>query len=861
MYSRKKKPIINFLFLLLFLGSLAGYSQVSTVKPDSTLAKAIEAIPIIKIIPNIEETYAGIKLIEKKIEPKKGMILIDSLFPKQAALLQEKEQLAEEFIKANPNRQKVDNLIYKWSGYRDYFKGWSETINENLGRNIILYETIVRNQKKWELTYENAITKEVPVQLISSIEDVLDDLDSLHKTITQQNNNYLSLESSINDQITIIDLVTKELIALKNSEVYDLFNLRHPPIWKASFATTKTTAVKAGVESLGENLSNIWELIITGENQIYIYILFIILITIGFLYLKKSFIKYGYKEDNKDLLNARAMVVEQPIWSIIYLSLFVAFLFFKNTPILFDDIIILFVLVCAIPIVQPFIYQKFRNVPYFIVLVFILDTLKTYLWFSSPQYRIYLLIEALTVAGILLHFTYPYIKTRKLPLNKFGYLLVTLTPVIYFLILVSILSNILGYSNLADISLILGTQSSVLTLIFYALLMVADGIGIGFINDHFNNKASFDKTKKITLELKTLQVIRVLAFGFWFFYFLKMVDLFQPLSDMVTDTITEPFQVGSITFTFGAILSFIGILATAFLITSFVSFLLDGNEVKFNFIKLPKGIPAAVSLVIRYFILAFGFVLALSVLGIDLSKFNLMAGALGLGIGFGLQTIVSNFISGIILVFERPILPGDRVEVNNLMGTVNKIGVRSSQITTFDGAEVVVPNNNLISNDLINWTHTDNIKRIEIMVGTSYDSDPNTVLKVLTEIANENGQVLKTPPPKAYFNEFGESALIFRLLFWVYFDNGLSCKSDISVAIYDRFSELGIEIPFPQRVLHIPQTSQKNSFEIVSTPNPAPVVTNQDPAKDRNTKADTDEPPKEDEDSPSKEGRDKSSNW
>ena len=161
--------------------------------------------------------------------------------------------------------------------------------------------------------------------------------------------------------------------------------------------------------------------------------------------------------------------------------------------------------------------------------------------------------------------------------------------------------------------------------------------------------------------------------------------------------LTEPYKVGSITFTLGVILTFIAILAVSFLITSFISFLLDGKDVDFKIVKLPKGIPAAISLVIRYFILAFGTVLALSSLGIDLSQFNLMAGALGLGIGFGLQNIISNFISGIILVFERPILPGDTVEVNNLLGTVNKIGVRSSRISTYDGAEVVVPNNNLIS--------------------------------------------------------------------------------------------------------------------------------------------------------------------
>ncbi|WP_276391262.1 mechanosensitive ion channel family protein [Eudoraea chungangensis] len=837
----------HILLLLLFLTSNIGFSQADIKKQDSALVKEIIAIPVIKVIPSIEETYAEIKLTEKKIIPKKSIVLIDSLFPTQVSLIKKREIEANEFISANPNRQKVENLIDKWIGYREYYKTWSNSINEYLGRNVILFESIIKEQKKWDLTYENAVEREAPQQLLSSIEDVIIDLERLNEKIKDQNNSYLTLESAINDQIALVDEVTEDLLSLKNSEIYNLFTLRHPPIWKVSFKVAESDAIKAGVESVGENSLQIWELIKTGEQDIYIYFLIIILITLGILYLKKSFLKYGYEENNKDLLNARAIVVDNPIWAIVFLSLFSALIFFSNTPKLFTDILVLITLISAIPLVQPYMHPKFKSITYFVVLTFVLDSLKTYLWFSSPQYRLYLLLESFAVFALLFYYIYPYLKTRKLPLNRFGTFLVTLTPLLYFLLIVSVVSNILGYSNLADISLILCTQSSVLTLLFYALLMVLDGIGIGFINDHFNQKSSFDKTKKITLELKTLQVIRIVIFGFWLFYFLNMVDLYRPLADFVTGILSEPFKVGTITFNIGIILTFIGILAASFLITSFVSFLLDGNEVKFNFIKLPKGIPAAVSLVIRYFILAFGFILALSALGIDLSKFNLMAGALGLGIGFGLQTIVSNFISGIILVFERPILPGDRVEVNNLMGTVNKIGVRASHITTFDGAEVVVPNNNLIANDLINWTHTDNIKRIEIIVGTSYSSDPNEVLKVLLGIATENSQVLKTPPPRAYFIEFGESSLNFRLLFWVYFDNGLQCRSDICVAIFNRFLELGIEIPFPQRVLHMTSSKEQASTEL-------PI-----PPQIEKTSSDTNKPTKDS--NTSHEGRDKSSNW
>jgi small-conductance mechanosensitive channel len=187
-----------------------------------------------------------------------------------------------------------------------------------------------------------------------------------------------------------------------------------------------------------------------------------------------------------------------------------------------------------------------------------------------------------------------------------------------------------------------------------------------------------------------------------------------------------------------------------------------------------------------------------------------MAGALGLGIGFGLQTIISNFVSGLILIFERPILPGDSVQVDQLFGTVSKIGTRASVISTYDGAEVIVPNNNLISNDLINWTLSNSVKRIEIKIGTAYGSDPNEVLKIIKDAASSNEFVLPEPQPMALFDAFGDSSLDFLLRFWVNFENGLQAKSDVSIAIYNGLAAANIEIPFPQRDVHIKNDASMN---------------------------------------------------
>jgi small-conductance mechanosensitive channel len=186
-----------------------------------------------------------------------------------------------------------------------------------------------------------------------------------------------------------------------------------------------------------------------------------------------------------------------------------------------------------------------------------------------------------------------------------------------------------------------------------------------------------------------------------------------------------------------------------------------------------------------------------------LTNLSIVLGAFSVGTGFGLQNIFNNMVSGIILAFERPINVGDIVQVGELIGTVRSIGLRSSKVLSFDGAEVIVPNGNLISNEMINWTLSDAHRRMDLRVGVAYGSDPEKVIALMEQVAAKHQGVLKTPAPRGYFIEFGDSSLNFRLLAWVLLDNRLVVESELLVEINKKLAEAGIEIPFPQRDLHI----------------------------------------------------------
>jgi small-conductance mechanosensitive channel len=252
-------------------------------------------------------------------------------------------------------------------------------------------------------------------------------------------------------------------------------------------------------------------------------------------------------------------------------------------------------------------------------------------------------------------------------------------------------------------------------------------------------------------------------------------------------------KAGELNLSLGRVLGFAAVVVVAWLTSRIVIFALE--EDVYPRMQLARGVPYALSSLVRYGLLLAGFFAALATLGLDLTRLTVLVSAFGLGIGFGMQQIINNFVSGLILLFERPVQVGDLVQLKELNGEVLRIGIRSSRIRTSEGAEVIVPNSDVIQNRVTNWTLSDRRRRVSVEIGVAYGTEAERVLALLLEIAKGDPRVMTDPAPAALFGGFGASALQFQLLFWTEDSHWMKLKSDVCVALQNGLRDAGIGIP------------------------------------------------------------------
>ncbi len=371
------------------------------------------------------------------------------------------------------------------------------------------------------------------------------------------------------------------------------------------------------------------------------------------------------------------------------------------------------------------------------------------------------------------------------------------------------LALLAGIGGWTDLATVLGrgiVASALAGLYVYAAVIVLEALlGYALASPTLRRSHLVDRNQTL-LQRRIERGLQWFGVGLWLYLLLGGLGLRTAVAEALRALLRASVSVGALSFSIGGVLAFVLTLLAALLFVRIVTEVLDADV--YPRTNLPRGIPYAVSTLMRYGVYSLGFMLALAAAGVELSQLAIMLGGLGIGIGLGLQDLVKNFAAGLTLLFERRVHVGDAVQIpsQTIFGRVIAIGIRATVIRNFNGVEVVVPNNDLVSGAVTNWTLSDRLHRIEVPVGVAYGTDPDRVVALLLDVARSNDRMLAEPAPQALFKGFGESSLDFVLRAWT--DEEYEPRtSELALAVHRSLCKAGIAIPFPQRDLHLASVS------------------------------------------------------
>jgi potassium efflux system protein len=374
--------------------------------------------------------------------------------------------------------------------------------------------------------------------------------------------------------------------------------------------------------------------------------------------------------------------------------------------------------------------------------------------------------------------------------------------------ILSLLLNISGRFSLAKIIGVTAVFNLWLLVILYMVIQIV----LQALYLQFQSKKDADSLMNWIdfnlVQQKFKSILVTVAAILWSFTLLQNLNVDDWVTDYLSDLLNEPRTVGDASFTFGGFVIFIAVIWLSSITSRIISYFYDVSAQRVTDLSVLKKKNRTSALLIRLAVFSAGFLLAVAASGFPLEKLTIIISAFSIGIGFGLQTVVNNLVSGLILAFEKPIQIGDIIEVGNRSGTMKEIGIRSSKILTGEGSEVIIPNGDLISQHVVNWTLSNSNRRIELSISTAYGADIAKVKELLKNLLSNHEGIMDVPGPSVYLNAVSETSVDFKLFFWAEdISTTSSLKSSVLSDVYQMLNEQEVAIPSGQKdlYLHFPE--------------------------------------------------------
>ncbi|HEY7675655.1 MAG TPA: mechanosensitive ion channel domain-containing protein [Candidatus Methylomirabilis sp.] len=762
------------------------------------------AIPVPEIVRRAEEAAKLLRDLEALAAPSAAIDAIQARLPEVSARLGPEIESTIETLKESPPGTIVDRLQQSWRASRLELVANVEVLTKRATQLEGALDQLAGLRARWTQTRADARASRAPAAVLQRVDAVLADIEATRARLQAQRAATLVLQDRVAQEVERCEDALARIDRHRQGEWTRLFVRTTPPIWSLEVRERHLAELPARAhEAAVASLAQIRQFV--SDNAVG-------LLLQGLVFIGLAIMARGARRRARGLAAAgeeappAAALFDRPYSSAAVAALALTLWMFPGRPRVVTDAIGALMLLPMLRVVGPVVGPALAPALYALGALCLFDRIRANLAVVPLADQALMLLDMLAaVAGLAW-----LLGSGRLRRAPAGEPMAPEVPPARRATAVFVLAVFAGSFAAAaygamDLARKFGATlliSIFVAIMSYAAVRVVDGLLAFALRVWPLRRLGMVEGHRYLLERRGHRLLCWIMAAAWAVSSLRLLGAWDGVVDLAQAALAAELRQGTIGISLGDVLAFALTVWLAFLLSAGIRFVLE--EDVYPRLHLARGLPYVVSSLLHYAILFLGFLLAVGALGVDLNKLTVLTGAFGVGLGFGLRDVVNNFVSGLIVLFERPIRQGDAIQMGDLAGEVRRIGIRATTVRNWEGAEVIVPNASLVAEKVTNWTHSDRLRRMDVPVGVAYGSAPEKVLELLLAVARAHPGVLAEPAPQALFLGFGESALNFELRAWTSrFSQWVVFRSELGVGVYAALRHAQIEIPVPQREVRL----------------------------------------------------------
>ena len=794
--ARKSIFVTALVALIFVIGSPLAQGQDASASPSPSPSASPAAaatptpIPLARAPSEAEAAFGELRQIEDSLSKDRSSLqaTADGL----SNLKNEIEaRMAEDnrILAGNPSLDLLYRLRTTWQTFGDNLSGSEQDLAQRASNLETQLARLAQMNQLWQTTLQSVAQVAIPPVVLQRVQSVLDAINKAQRGADSDRTQVLTLQSSLLLEDARIRTAVAAIARAQSQALKDLLVRDGQPIWTAPATLTNEWQTRSG-----ESISAQWGATTAFVQRLpFSFVLHAVAIALLAIFIQ--WLRRRLRKLTEAALQRAVPILDLPISTAFVLSTVLIPTVYLEAPRWIQALMGAVALVPTVLILRRLLERNLFPILYALAGLYLVTQLRVLAASLPALSRFLFLVE--TLGGFI--FLIWLFRSGKIgtaqagATTRFSRALRIIAKIGLVIFPAAILANILGYLNLANLLGILYVRSVFLASLFYVVIRVIEGFLIIGLQVRPLGALHAVQLHRDMLQRRTCRVLEFLALLLWLDLILNFFGLLNPLLARIGEVLNAHIAIGSLDISLGRVLAFAIAVWASFLISKFLRFLLE--EDVFQHFRLERGLPYAISTMVHYSILLVGFFVALGALGIDLTKITILAGAFSVGVGFGLQNVINNFVSGLILLFERPIKIGDVIEIGGTVGEVRRIGIRACVIRTADGSEIIVPNGSLISSQVTNWTFSDRARAIEVSVNILPGTDSQRIVELLKTSAASQSGIAKEPAPQVYVTSFTAGAIVFQLRAWTdRYQDWAQVRSDLALGLSDALAREKIGI-------------------------------------------------------------------